>query len=163
MERTQYSNRRQAVYRTDRAVSRKEYIYGSAAPDIKRELEEAPRKKLSATTRKNRDRAKHMNLPYVLFLVVAMAMAIVMLTGYIRANAEVVNSVERIASLESQYLNLKADNDEEYNRIVNSVDLNEVKRIAQEELGMHYATEGQIITYTDSIGDYVKQYSDIDH
>ena len=89
-------------------------------------------------------------------------MAIVMLTGYIRANAEVVNSVERIASLESQYLNLKADNDEEYSRIVNSVDLNEVKRIAQEELGMHYATEGQIVKYTDEIGDYVKQYSDID-
>ncbi|MBQ8247199.1 MAG: cell division protein FtsL [Lachnospiraceae bacterium] len=162
MERARYANGRQAVYQTGRAVNSREYIYGSVVPDIKRELEEAPRKKLSAATRKNREKAKHMNLPYVLFLFLAMATAIVMLTSYIRANAEVVNSVERIASLESQYLNLKADNDEEYNRIVNSVDLNEVKRIAQEELGMHYATEGQIITYTDAIGDYVKQYSDID-
>lgn len=162
MERAQYSNRRQAVYQTGRAVNRREYIYGNAVPDIKRELEEAPRKKLSATTRKNRERAKHMNLPYVLFLVLAMGMAIVMLVGYIQANAAVVNSVENIASLESRYLNLKADNDEEYNRIVNSIDLDEVKRIAQEELGMHYATEGQIITYTDEMSDYVRQYSDID-
>ncbi len=162
MERTQYANRRQVVYQTGRAASGREYIYGSVVPDIKRELDAAPRKKLSAATRKNREKAKHMNLPYVMFLVAAMAMAIVMLTGYIRANAEVVNSVERIASLESQYLNLKADNDEEYSRIVNSVDLNEVKRVAQEELGMHYATEGQIVKYTDAIGDYVKQYSDIE-
>ncbi len=162
MERTQYSNRRQAVYQTGRAVSRREYIYGNAVPDVKRELEEAPRKKLSAATRKNREKAKHMNLPYVLFLVLAMGMAIVMLVGYIQANAAVVNSVENIASLESRYLNLKADNDEEYNRIVNSIDLDEVKRIAQEELGMHYATEGQIITYTDEMSDYVRQYSDID-
>ena len=103
-----------------------------------------------------------MNLPYVLFLVLAMGMAIVMLVGYIQANAAVVNSVEKIASLENKYLNLKADNDEEYNRIVNSVDLDEVKRIAQEELGMHYATEGQIITYTDEMRDYVRQYSDIE-
>lgn len=159
---TQSANVRRTAYQTGRATSGKEYIYGSVVPDIKRELDEAPRKKLSATTRKNREKAKHMNLPYVMFLFAAMAMAIVMLTGYIRANAEVVNSVERIASLESRYLDMKADNDEEYNRIVNSIDLNEVKRVAQEELGMHYATEGQIIKYTDSIGDYVKQYSDID-
>lgn len=162
MERTQYSNRRQAVYQTGRAVNGREYIYGSVVPDVRRELEDAPRKKLSAATRKNREKAKHMNLPYVLFLALAVGMAIVMLTGYIRANAEVVSSVERIASLKSSYLNLKADNDEEYNRIVNSVDLNEVKRVALEELGMHYATEGQIITYTDAMGDYVKQYSDIE-
>ena len=153
MERVQYANRRPMAANAGRATTGREYIYGNTVPDIKRELDEAPRKKLSATTRKNREKAK---------LVAAMAMAIVMLTGYIRANAEVVNSVERIASLESQYLNLKADNDEEYSRIVNSVDLNEVKRIAQEELGMHYATEGQIVKYTDEIGDYVKQYSDID-
>lgn len=162
MERVQYANRRPVATNAGRATTGREYIYGNTVPDIKRELDEAPRKKLSATTRKNREKAKHMNLPYVMFLIAAMAMAIVMLTGYIRANAEVVNSVERIASLESQYLNLKADNDEEYSRIVNSVDLNEVKRIAQEELGMHYATEGQIVKYTDEIGDYVKQYSDID-
>lgn len=162
MERAQYSNRRQAVYQTGRQVSRGEYIYGNAVPDIKRELEEAPRKKLSTATRKNRDKAKHMNLPYVLFLVLATGMMIFMLVNYIQANAAVVSSVDTIASLESRYLNLKADNDEEYNRIVNSVDLNEIKRIAQEELGMHYATEGQIITYTDEMSDYVRQYSDIE-
>ena len=162
MERTQYSNRRQAVYQTGRQMSRREYIYGNAVPDIKKELEEAPRKKLSAVTRKNRDKAKHMNLPYVLFLVLATGMMILMLVNYIQANAAVVSSVDTIASLESRYLNLKADNDEEYNRIINAVDLDEIKRIAQEELGMHYATEGQIITYTDEMSDYVRQYSDIE-
>lgn len=161
MEKAHYSNGRQVIYRAQRSVNGNDYIYGSEAPDFKRELESAPRKKLSASTRKNREKAKFMNLPYVLFLVMAMAMTIVMLTGYIRANADVVASVENIASLESRYLDLKTDNDEEYDRIVNAVDLDEVKRIAQEELGMHYAVEGQIITYTDELSDYVRQYSDI--
>lgn len=103
-----------------------------------------------------------MNLPYVMFLVLAMGLAIVMLVGYIKASADIVSTMDNIAALESQYLSLKADNDEEYNRILNSVDLDEVKRIAIEELGMHYATEGQIITYTDEMSDYVRQYSDIE-
>lgn len=162
MERAQYSNRRQAVYQTGRTMNRSEYIYGNAVPDVVRELDEAPRKKLSAATRKNREKAKHMNLPYVMFLVLAMGLAVVMLVGYIKASADIVNTMGNIATLESQYLSLKADNDEEYNRIVNSVDLDEVKRIAIEELGMHYATEGQIITYTDEMSDYVRQYSDIE-
>lgn len=162
MERAQYSNRRQAVYHTGRTMNRSEYIYGNAVPDVVRELDEAPRHKLSASTRKNREKAKHMNLPYVMFLVLAMGLAIVMLVGYIKASADIVSTMDNIAALESQYLSLKADNDEEYNRILNSVDLDEVKRIAIEELGMHYATEGQIITYTDEMSDYVRQYSDIE-
>lgn len=162
MERTQYSSRRQAVYQTGRAMNRSEYIYGNAVPDVVRELDEAPRHKLSAVTRKNREKAKHMNLPYVMFLVLAMGLAIVMLVGYIKASADIVSTMGNIATLESQYLSLKADNDDEYNRIINSVDLDEVKRIAIEELGMHYATEGQIITYTDEMSDYVRQYSDIE-
>ncbi|MBO5341154.1 MAG: cell division protein FtsL [Lachnospiraceae bacterium] len=163
MERTvRYSNGRQAVYQNGRVVSRTNYVYGNTVTDINRVLDEEPRRRPDVATRKQSDRAKNMNLPYVLFLVCAMAVAVVVIASYIQANAEVTASVRNIGALESQYLNLKTDNDEAYSRIVNAVDLDEVRRIAQEELGMHYALEGQIITYTDTIGDYVKQYSDIE-
>ena len=39
--------------------------------------------------------------------------------------------------------------------------MNEVARIAEDELGMQRASEGQIISYSGQIEDYVKQYTDV--
>ena len=45
---------------------------------------------------------------------------------------------------------------------MSSLDLEEIKRIAIGEYGMTYATEGQIITYSDGGGnDYVRQLAPI--
>ena len=44
---------------------------------------------------------------------------------------------------------------------MSSVDLEEIKRIAISELGMKYAKEGQVITYSGEGSDYVRQYDDI--
>ena len=64
--------------------------------------------------------------------------------------------------MESQLNNLKQDNDEAYNRANGNVDLDEVKRIAIQEYGMTYASEGQIVTYSDGGGnDYVRQVAPI--
>ena len=45
------------------------YIQGSAVRklDVTREIEQSPKKKLSNTARKNREKAEHMSLGYVLF------------------------------------------------------------------------------------------------
>ena len=40
-------------------------------------------------------------------------------------------------------------------------DLEEVKRIAIQELGMYYAQEGQIISFNGEGSDYVRQTGDI--
>jgi hypothetical protein len=69
--------------------------------------------------------------------------------------------MKTIAALESQVTDLKADNDANYKRITTSVDLNEVKDIAMNQLGMTYATEEQIIYYSVENSNYMDQYSDI--
>lgn len=51
------------------------------------------------------------------------------------------------------------ENDEEYNRINSNIDLEEIKRIAIGELGMTYAGEGQIITYSHVGNDYMRKVS----
>ena len=56
---------------------------------------------------------------------------------------------------------MKLANDETYTKIMSSVDLEEIKRIAVSELGMKYAKEGQVVQYTGEGNDYVRQYSDI--
>lgn len=65
------------------------------------------------------------------------------------------------AALQSQYEALRLDNDLYEDRIYSAVNLQEIERIAVEELGMKLAGEGQIIIYSGEIEDYVKQYMDM--
>lgn len=141
------------------------YVYGNTARqlDIKRQLEEQPRKQLSHEVRKNRDKARHMNLGYVVFLMGALCACAFILVNYIQLQAELTNKVRNIALLESELNTKKLANDEEYSRITSSVDLEEIKRIAIGELGMTYAKEGQIITYTTEGNDYMRKVTENDH
>ena len=129
--------------------------------DVTKEIEGQPVKKTNNTARKNRDRAKNMSAGYVLFLCVALIIAGFTLTNYIGLQSDITNSVKHISTLEKQLNDLKLANDEEYSRITSSVNLEEIKRVAIQELGMQYAEEGQIISFSSENNDYVKQMADI--
>ena len=115
----------------------------------------------SNRTRRNRERALHMNIGTVLSMAVAMVAAALILTVYLTLQSDITNSIKHIASLESTLNDLKMENDENYNRITSSVDLEEVKRIAIQELGMRYAEEGQIIRFNGEGSDYIRQVGEI--
>ena len=143
------------------ATRRNSYVYGSAAPKIdiqKRMQEDTPARHLSREVRRNREKASRMNLGYVAFLLGAMLLTSVVLIGYIRLQADNVTMVKHISELESQLNQKKLENEEEYSRVTSSVDLDEIKRVAIEELGMQYAQEGQVVEVEDSKSDYVRQY-----
>ena len=107
-------------------------------------------------------RRHHMSLGYLLFLTFAMILMLGTLAWYISLQSQIKNSVKYVAELESRLNNLKQDNDEAYNRANGNVDLDEIKRIAIQEYGMTYASEGQIISYSDEGGsDYVRQIAAI--
>ena len=118
-------------------------------------------KKMINTARRNRERAKHMSAGYVLFLSAALIVAGIILINYIGLQSDITNSVQHISSLEKQLNDLKLANDEEYSRITSRVNLEEIKRIAIQELGMQYAQEGQIVSFESQSNDYVKQMADI--
>lgn len=125
--------------------------------DFARTLEEEPRRSISNEARKNREKASHMNLGYVVFLVAALCLAGFVLVNYLQIQSEVTRKAEVIASMERQLNNLRLSNDEELNRIESSIDMEEIKRIAIGELGMTYAGEGQIQTYTNEGNDYLRR------
>ena len=103
-----------------------------------------------------------MNPGYVLFLSVAILITGIVFIQYLQIQSDITNRLENIASLESQFNALKTGNDEEYNRILGTVDLEEVKRVAMEELGMTYAKDGQVIVFQSEESDFVRQYIDIE-
>lgn len=139
------------------------YVQGSTVRKIRpdRENTRQPKKKVNNSVRKNRDRAKHMNAGYVLFLGMALVATGMILVYYIGLQSDITNSVKHIATLESQLNDLKVENEENYSRISSSVDLEEIRRIAIQELGMQYAQEGQIISFASENNDYVKQMAEI--
>lgn len=125
-------------------------------PDIRRELEEAPRRQLSREARKNRDKAHHMSFGYVAFLAAALCLCAVVLIHYVQIQSEITAATKSISRLETQLNTQLLENEENYNQIVSSVDLEEIKKIAIGELGMTYATEGQIVTYSGDGQDYMR-------
>lgn len=135
------------------------YVYGNTARrlDVQREIEQEPRRQLSNETRKNREKAHHMSFGYVVFLVAAFCTCAFILINYIQLQSELTNRTKQLAILESELNTKRLENDEAYNRITNSIDLEEIKRIAIGELGMTYAEEGQIITYSSVTNDYMRQ------
>lgn len=154
---------RNSVNKRQTSYERAGYVHGSAVrkPDVQRQLQEPPRKRLSNAARKNREKAFYMNLPYVAFLASALVIMGVVLADYIKLQSEITSTVKNISKLESELNDLKLENDEMYSRITSSVDLEEIRRIAIGELGMSYAKEGQIINYSVDGSDYVRQFTDI--
>ena len=102
-----------------------------------------------------------MNFGYIFFMMAAMLVVCVVLIGYVNLQADITNRINHISQLESQLNDLRLANDEEYTRIMSNVDLEEIKNIAINELGMKYAKEGQVVTYSGEGNDYVRQYKEI--
>ena len=124
-----------------------------------REREEQP--SVSREVLSNRERSLQMNLGYVAFLAIAAVLTVAICVNYLRLQAVCTAAQKEATSLENTLSRLKLDNDEEYNRIISGVNLEEVKEKAMTRMGMVYAKEDQIVEYEPATGDYVKQYQDV--
>ena len=115
----------------------------------------------SAARRRARSRAFQMSVGYVSFLSVAAVASVFICVNFLKLQAEVTTARKTVASLESQYSELKLANDAAYSKAVSSVDLDGIRDIAINELGMVYANKGQIVTYDVQDEDYVRQYQEV--
>ena len=123
--------------------------------------EEQKKKRRRNAARRNRERALHMSRGYVAFLSLCVAVVAFAAVALVQTQSQVTQRMEHIAALESQITDLKADNDARYKEIITSVDLDYIKDVAINELGMQYAAEDQIIYYSVESDNFMDQYSDI--
>lgn len=152
-----------ATVRQTNGFYEKNYIYGSAV----RQEEVAPerirreRSRVSERTLENRRRAEKMNLRYVFFLTLATVATLAICIGYLQLRSEVDARSTRITRMETELKDAKAENIATYNRIMKNVNLEEIRRIAIEDLHMVYANKDQVVFYETEESDYVRQYEDI--
>lgn len=129
---------------------------------IEREREEQRKKRVRRNAaRRNREKALHMSRAYVAFLTGCVIVSAFAAGLYIHEQAQLTNRMHAVSALESQVTDLKTDNDARLKRIETSVDLDYVKDVAINQLGMKYANEGQVVYYTVDNSNYMNQYSDI--
>lgn len=158
-------NYRQPAYEKENSArgggNRQPYVYGNTAQklNVQRQWETEPRRQVQPAVRKNREKVRRMSAGYVIFLAVAICASALILVNYIQLQAELTSLTRSVASKESELNSLKVANDETYSRIISSIDLEEIKRIAIGELGMTYAQEGQIVLYTNESSDYMRKVS----
>ena len=97
----------------------------------------------------------------MVFMTACVLLSVYAAVTLVQMQSSVTQRMKRIANLEAQLQNLKADNDAKYKEIVTSVDLEYIKDVAINELGMTYASEEQIIYYTVEEENFMDQYRDI--
>ena len=135
------------------------YMQDNMAHSLQEELNSQPHIS-SAATRHNRDKAKHMNIGYVVFLTFALLLCAVILINYIHLQASVISHINEITRLETELNTLKRSNDEKKNRLESNIDLEYIWQIAIGELGMVYANEDQIILYKTQKHDSMRKNTD---
>lgn len=132
-----------------------------AAPKRAPQQQEERQRRVDRRTRANRQRAMQMSPGYIAFLTLAVFMTVGVCALYIQLQSEVSSRMKNVASLESQILNIRTDNDAALNRIETSVNLEEIKNTAINEMGMVYPGQDQIVYFTVDMNDYMNQYQDI--
>ena len=111
--------------------------------------------------RRARARAFQMNKGYVTFLSIVAVACLFICVNSLKLQAQVTESRKQISRMESSYSDLKLSNDAAYSKAVSSVDLDKIRDIAINELGMVYANQDQIVTYEKQDKDYVRQYEEV--
>ena len=148
-----------------RADNRQAYVYGNVAAkpafEPKRQYEEPYReKRTSRQVRKNRKKALHMSAGYVMFLTMAAVIALIVCINYVQLQARITSSSKNITAMQEELASLREENTTRYNAVMDTVNLDEVRKKA-DEMGMVYATAELIMGYESPSSDSVKQYESI--
>lgn len=132
---------------------------------LRREREEKRRREVKARNQeiavRNRARVLKIDLKYTLFLGIAVVATLFMCIYYLSLQSQLTAKNKTISSLKSELTTLTDANQATQERLNNAIDLEKVFNMATNELGMGYPSKNQIIYYSGSSDDYVKQYKDI--
>lgn len=149
------------------------YVYGNtvrqinAAPARRREQtrevqhQAARNRKSSASARRSRIRARQITSPYAVFLTVVAVITSVVCMNYMQLKSRNTTYQAELIQKASSISEVKMRNDAAYEKVMSSIDLEHVRDVAITQLGMVYAEEGQIISYSSQERDYISQYSDV--
>ena len=150
--------------------------YGNTAPKMNPAQEIAPKKQTERPVEtpkqtpskqpKTRQYAKPKVEHNIGFLSMCVLVAAILATlytcfTYLKVQSETVVITKEIRQLETELADLQDRNVAACNEVLDAVNLDEVYRIAVQELGMVYPNRNETIFYASNSDGYVRQYGDI--
>lgn len=141
------------------------YIYGTSprkeVPREDYEIETREQYEERIRRRMKSERMMATSLPMLTILVIAMTCVLYVCISYLQVQSSIAYRIHNIEKLEQEIEKIKNENDALKTSIETSLDLDEVYRIATEELGMVHARKEQVLLYNQTENEYVRQYDDI--
>lgn len=98
---------------------------------------------------------------YVMLFAVCAVIAVAVCTLYIKEQARMIASSEKVAAMQMELAALTEKNDSAYNAIDATVNLDTIRDRAVNELGMVPVSEGSVVTYRLPKNEAIRQYSSI--
>lgn len=118
-------------------------------------------RELSTAVRHNREKALSMGRTFVVFLAAVCVAVLFFCVTYLQLQSQKTAVMSTVAELESNWTQLKEENDAYEAQVESGADLNSIKKTAIGSLGMNYPTDDQKKTYSVPSSSYVRQYQDV--
>ncbi|GHU61875.1 hypothetical protein FACS189418_2290 [Clostridia bacterium] len=145
------------------------YIYGNQArnldpirtPEVPIRRPKVKPKRVSRKTKENRHKHGQINLPYVVALSLATCAFGICSLQLVHVKSSLIYQINQIEGMEKELSQLKIENDFNAAGLDNYLDLEQIEKIAREELQMVPANAEQIIFYQNLESEYVRQHEPI--
>jgi len=146
--------KRQNIYVEGNTVRRE------AVPRPRRE-QEIQQPEITRRVRRNREKIQVIGVPYLIILAFATVMVLGACVNYLQVQSSITAHRNNIKKLETSVMTMKADNNAVEGQIDTYVDLDYIRNVAMNEMGMVYPSDDQVIYYDKTESGYVRQYEDI--
>ena len=133
----------------------------NVVPEVYREEEQYEIPQRRRQERNHPKTLSGINFASLIVLTVAIIATVYVCVDYLMMQSQVTQMNKQIVTMEKQIKTLANENDAAYKAINTAVNLEEIYRVAVEELGMVYPNKNEVITYESGSVDYVRQYEDI--
>ncbi|SFG26507.1 hypothetical protein [Oribacterium sp. WCC10] len=145
---------------TQRQIDRETELRRRREQEKARVLKERE-KQYRAQQERLRNKVDTMDATALSILCIALACTLALCFSYIRLQTQINTRISSIELMKQQLDKLQSSNAALQNSIDTSLDLDNIYRVATQELGMVYADDNQTITYDKTESEYVRQYEDI--
>lgn len=157
-----YGNTARKLYEVPEYTYRPE-VYRKKKKQVKQKQQARKPRQVSEKVLKNRIAATSVGPGFVAFLAVTCMILIFCCISYLQAKSTLTYKIKDVAKIESELSQLKEENTAYEAQLTTNIDLNTVRTIAIEKLGMRTPSVEQRKTYTlPKNRSYVRQYIELD-
>jgi len=119
------------------------------------------KRRLDPQIKRNRRRAQSLNTGYSAYLLAVSIMVVAICIFYLQLQSDNMRRVNHIANLRNQLTEITEINNTAYQSVIRTIDLEYIRVIATQELGMVVATSDLVIEYQNPSNSYVTMHNEI--